>query len=179
MSGRGRATVTAGRIRVLYIANRGEIAARIARTAERLGIQAVAARVDAPDAVDLLDASDVVGAAVAAGADALHPGYGFLSENAAFADAVVSAGIRWVGPPASAIRAMGDKASARRLAASLGIPVLPGYDDTDQSDEILRDAASRIGLPLLVKPAAGGGGKGMRIVRSMETSRRRNRQRTP
>ena len=117
-----------------------------------------------PD-IDLLDPDSAIAAARAAAADALHPGYGFLSENADFADAVEGAGIGWVGPPASAIRAMGDKASARRLAASLGIPVVPGYDEQDQSDAALAAAAGRIGFPLLTKPAAGGGGKGMRLVR--------------
>src|SRR5436190_14784840 len=156
----------AGRpIRVLFIANRGEIAARIARTAERLGVRAIAAEMEGPGAVDLLDGDAVIAAARAAEADALHPGYGFLAENATFAEAVVGAGIGWVGPPPGAIRAMGDKAAARRLAASLGVPVLEGYDDPDQSDEALASAAERIGYPLLVKPAAGGGGKGMRTVR--------------
>jgi acetyl/propionyl-CoA carboxylase alpha subunit len=106
----------------------------------------------------------VVSAARSAGTDALHPGYGFLAENAAFAQAVIDAGIRWVGPPPNAILAMGDKAAARRLAASLGIPVLPGYDGDDQSDDVLTREAGRIGFPLLVKPSAGGGGKGMRAI---------------
>ena len=118
--------------------------------------------------LDLLDADAVVAAAVDAGADALHPGFGFLAESAAFAEAVIAAGIRWVGPPPEAIRQMGDKAAARRLAVRLGVPVLPGYDDADQSDEALSAAAQRIGLPVLVKPAAGGGGKGMRIVRDAD-----------
>jgi acetyl/propionyl-CoA carboxylase alpha subunit len=164
----GRTDAARGPIRVLYVANRGEIAARIARTAHRMGMEAVAAVVEGPGAVNLLDAASVVAAAKAAGADALHPGYGFLSENAAFAEAVVAAGIRWVGPPAAAIRAMGDKAAARRLAASLDVPVLPGYDDEDQSDEALIAAVGRIGVPVLVKPSGGGGGKGMRVVRSVE-----------
>ncbi len=190
-------------IRVLFVANRGEIARRIARTAEHLGIRVVvpaadrgdaAGRVGLPDVagradarhphasasavasaalttsrpLDLLDIEAVIAAARAAGADALHPGYGFLAENADFAEAVVAAGIRWVGPPPAAIRAMGDKAGARRLATRLGIPILPGYDDPDQSDDALAAAARTIGPPLLVKPAAGGGGKGMRIVRDLD-----------
>src|SRR4029079_5237158 len=110
----------------------------------------------------------VVDAARSARADAIHPGFGFLAENATFAEAVIAAGLIWVGPPPAAIRAMGDKAAARRLAASLGIPVPPGYDDADQSDAALLAAAGRIGVPLLVKPAAGGGGKGMRTVRDLE-----------
>jgi acetyl-CoA/propionyl-CoA carboxylase, biotin carboxylase, biotin carboxyl carrier protein len=150
---------------VLFIANRGEIAARITRTCDQLGIKAVVPSTDGPDAVDLLDADAVVAAARRATADALHPGFGFLAENADFAVRVIEAGIRWVGPPPNAIRAMGDKAAARKLAASLGIATPAGYDDPDQSDEALSKAAESIGYPLLVKPAAGGGGKGMRTVR--------------
>ena len=155
-------------IRTLFIANRGEIATRITRTCSKLGIRAAVPLTEGPAGLDLLDADDVVAAAVDAGADALHPGFGFLAESASFAEAVIAAGIRWVGPPPEAIRQMGDKAAARRLAVSLGVPVLPGYDDADQSDEALRSAAQRIGLPVLVKPAAGGGGKGMRIVRDAD-----------
>ena len=155
-------------IRTLYVANRGEIAARIRRTAERLQMTVVTPPVDAPGAVDLLDGPAVVEAARAAHADALHPGYGFLAEDARFAELVAAAGIAWVGPPAAAIRAMGDKGAARRLAAALGIPVAAGYDGPGQSLETFRRAARRIGFPLLVKPSAGGGGKGMRIVRTRE-----------
>jgi acetyl-CoA/propionyl-CoA carboxylase biotin carboxyl carrier protein len=142
--------------------------ARIARTCERLGIRHVAPATDGPGALDLLDLDAMVSAALAAGADAIHPGFGFLAENADFAERVVATGLRWVGPPPAAIRLMGDKAAARRLARSLGIPVLEGYDDPDQSDHALEAAATRIGYPLLVKPSAGGGGKGMRIVREPE-----------
>jgi acetyl-CoA/propionyl-CoA carboxylase biotin carboxyl carrier protein len=149
----------------LFIANRGEIARRIRRTAERLGIAVVEPPTEGAGAVDLLDIDAVVAAARAAGADALHPGFGFLAENAVFAEAVEAAGIAWVGPPASAIRAMGDKAAARGLAVELGIPIVPGYDAADQSDLGLTRAAERIGFPILVKPVAGGGGKGMRTVR--------------
>jgi acetyl-CoA/propionyl-CoA carboxylase, biotin carboxylase, biotin carboxyl carrier protein len=149
----------------LFVANRGEIARRIRRTAERLGIEAVEPPVEGPGAIDLLDIEAVVAAAKAARADAVHPGFGFLAENADFAEAVESAGMLWVGPPAAAIRAMGDKGAARRLATELGVPVIPGYDGEDQADAALRRAAKRIGYPLLVKPAAGGGGKGMRVVR--------------
>ncbi len=158
-----------GPIRTLFIANRGEIAARMARTARAMGIQPVIPPTAGAWALDLLDASAVISAAVGAGADALHPGYGFLAENAAFADAVNAAGIRWVGPPGSAIRAVGDKAAARRLARSLDVPTLAGYDEADQSDAALLSAAQRLGLPVLVKPSAGGGGKGMRVVRSFES----------
>jgi 3-methylcrotonyl-CoA carboxylase alpha subunit len=152
-------------IRRLFIANRGEIVRRIQRTAERLGVDAVAPPLDGPGSVDLLDVDAVVGAAVAAGADAVHPGFGFLAENAEFAAAVEAAGMAWVGPPPKAILAMGDKAAARRLAVQLGVPVVAGYDGEDQSAAALRRAAKRVGFPLLVKPAAGGGGKGMRVVR--------------
>jgi len=152
-------------IRTLFIANRSEIARRISRTADHLGIRAVVPPTDRPDALDLLDVEAVVAAARIAGSDAVHPGFGFLAENAAFAEAVLAAGISWVGPPAAAIRSMGDKGAARRLAASLGIAVVPGYDGADQSDTTLVSAAKSIGYPILVKPAAGGGGKGMRTVR--------------
>lgn len=155
-------------IRTLFIANRGEIVARIERTCDRLGIRAVAPQTEGPDALDLLDIDAIAAAAVAAGADAVHPGFGFLAENADFAEAVQAAGMRWVGPPPVAIRAMGDKAAARTLAASLGIPVLPGYDGADQSDATLEAAAGRIGYPVVIKPCGGGGGKGMHIVRDPE-----------
>jgi acetyl/propionyl-CoA carboxylase alpha subunit len=126
--------------------------------------------------IDLMDIPGVVATALAAGADGLHPGFGFLSENAAFADAVEAAGIRWVGPPPSAIRAMGDKGSARRLAVKLGIPIVPGYDGDDQSDAALLDAAHTIAggntrrrrHQVLIKPAAGGGGKGMHLVEALD-----------
>jgi len=152
-------------VRHLFIANRGEIVRRIRRTCERLGIRVTVPDAVGPRALDLPDIEAVVAAAVAAGADAVHPGFGFLAENADFAEAVEAAGIRWVGPPPAAIRAMGDKASARRLATRLGVPVIPGYDGAGQSDATLKAAAARIGYPILAKPAAGGGGKGMRIVR--------------
>ena len=153
-------------IRSVFIANRGEIARRIRRTADRLGIRAIVPATDGPTALDLLDVAAVVGSAQASGADAVHPGFGFLAENAEFAAAVLDAGLRWIGPPPAAIRAMGDKAAARQLAERLGVPVVPGYDGPAQSDRRLRTAAERIGYPVLVKPAGGGGGKGMRVVRT-------------
>jgi acetyl-CoA/propionyl-CoA carboxylase biotin carboxyl carrier protein len=149
----------------LFVANRGEIAARIRRTCDRLGIVAVAPVADGPGALDLLDIGAVVAAALAAGVDAVHPGFGFLAENADFAEAVIDSGVRWVGPSPAAIRAMGDKAAARQLARRLGIPTIDGYDDADQADASLARAARRIGFPILLKPSAGGGGKGMRAVR--------------
>ena len=151
-------------IRALFIANRGEIATRISRTCDRLGIRTIIPGQGGQAPLDLLDGAAIVAAARISGADAVHPGFGFLSEQADFAQQVVDSGLRWVGPPPAAIRTMGDKAAARRLAASLGIPVIPGYDDPDQSDAALERAAAAIGAPLLVKPAAGGGGKGMRVV---------------
>ena len=152
-------------IRTLFIANRGEIVNRVTRTCDRLGIRVVVPQTHGPGALDLLDGPAVVAAARSAGADAIHPGFGFLAENAPFAEATIAAGLRWVGPPPAAIRTMGDKAAARRLAVSLDVPVLDGYDDPEQDDQALIAAAHRIGYPLLVKPAAGGGGKGMRVVR--------------
>jgi excisionase family DNA binding protein len=166
-------------IRALLVANRGEIAVRIARTARRLGTRSIGVhRPDErpPDGVDLalpiddyLDGEALLAVARRAGADAVHPGYGFLSENAGFATAVIDAGLRWVGPPPSAIAAMGDKAAARHTAAEHGVPVLPGYDGEQQDAATLRREAERVGFPLLVKPSAGGGGKGMRVVRGTET----------
>jgi acetyl-CoA/propionyl-CoA carboxylase, biotin carboxylase, biotin carboxyl carrier protein len=162
-------------IRSLLIANRGEIAARIARTARRLGLRTVGVHTadeGAPDLIDVgariesyLDGDALIDAALRSGADAVHPGYGFLAENAAFAQAVIDAGLTWVGPPPTAMAAMGDKAEARRRAAQEGVPTVPGYDGIDQADGALRREALRIGLPILVKPSAGGGGKGMRVVR--------------
>ncbi|MEK6721775.1 MAG: biotin carboxylase N-terminal domain-containing protein [Chloroflexota bacterium] len=154
-----------GEIHRLFVANRGEIAARISRTCARLGILAIVPQTDGPGGLNLLDVGRVVEAARAAGADAVHPGFGFLAESPAFAEAVDAAGLIWVGPPAAAIRTMGDKGAARRLAISLDVPVIPGYDDNDQDNARLTMEADRIGLPLLVKPAAGGGGKGMHAVR--------------
>ncbi len=155
-------------IRTLFIANRGEIARRISRTCVPLHIRALVPVTDGPGALDLLDPDAVVATATAAGADAIHPGFGFLAESAGFAERTIAAGLCWVGPPPAAIRAMGDKAAARRLAASLGVPVLDGYEGEDQSDRALTAAAARIGFPLLVKPSAGGGGKGMRVVRELD-----------
>ena len=166
-------------IRTLLVANRGEIVPRIARTCRRLGVRCLAlvppdqagawwtsqADGTVPLAGTYLDAPAILAAARAAGADAIHPGYGFLAESAAFAETVASAGLTWVGPPPGAMRAMGDKPAARRLAGRVGVPVLPGSDRRAQSDRALAREAGRIGYPVLVKPAAGGGGKGMHLVR--------------
>ena len=165
----------ASAIRALLIANRGEIVQRIARTAQRLGIRTIGVHAPddrPPDGVDLalpipdyLDGEAIVEAGRRAGADALHPGYGFLAENPSFAEAVERAGLAWVGPPPAAISAMGDKAAARRTAVAEGVPVVPGYDEEGQDDATLAAAAAAIGYPVLIKPSAGGGGKGMRVVR--------------
>ncbi|MEO7295905.1 MAG: biotin carboxylase N-terminal domain-containing protein [Candidatus Limnocylindria bacterium] len=162
-------------IRALLIANRGEIAARIARTARQMGMRVIGvheAGERRPTETDetheigsYLDGDGFLAIARRSGADAIHPGYGFLAENPAFATAVLEAGLRWVGPPPGAIAAMGNKAAARRHAARLGVPTVPGYDGEAQDDETLQAAAEETGYPLLVKPSAGGGGKGMRIVR--------------
>ena len=171
--------------RTLLIANRGEIACRIIRTARRLGIRSIAVFSEA-DAqalhVRMADAAFPIGgaraadsylrtdrileAARAAGAEAIHPGYGFLSENAEFAEACADAGIVFVGPPATAIRAMGSKAESKRLMERAGVPVVPGYHGADQDDARLAEEAARIGYPVLIKASAGGGGKGMRPVHS-------------
>ena len=170
----GHRAPTSG-IRALLIANRGEIVQRVVRTARRLGIRTIGVHAPderAPDGVDMalpvpgyLDAEAIVAAALAAGADAIHPGYGFLAENPSFAEAVARAGLAWVGPPATAIGAMGDKAAARRTAVAHGVPVVPGYDGEAQDDATLTTEAARIGYPVLIKPSAGGGGKGMRVAR--------------
>jgi acetyl-CoA/propionyl-CoA carboxylase biotin carboxyl carrier protein len=162
-------------IRSLLVANRGEIVQRIGRTARALGIRVIGVHAPddrPPDGVDLalpipdyLNGDAIIDAARRAGADAIHPGYGFLAENPTFAAAVEAAGVAWVGPPAAAISAMGDKAAARRTAAGRGVPVVPGYDGDAQDDAALIAAASQIGYPILIKPSAGGGGKGMRTVR--------------
>jgi len=166
-------------IRRLLVANRGELVVRIARTCRGLGVICLAlvtadqreawwAR-QADEAVplegDYLDGAAIIAAAQATGADAIHPGYGFLAEGADFAEAVIAAGLTWVGPPPAAMRALGDKAAARHMAAKAGVPILPGYDGRGQSDDLLAREAARIGYPVMVKPSAGGGGKGMHVVR--------------
>jgi geranyl-CoA carboxylase alpha subunit len=169
----------------LLIANRGEIVARIARTARRMGLRTIAVASDADlDSVHArsCDACVAIGgqqpadsylridklieAARHSGARAVHPGYGFLAENAGFAQAVIDAGLVWIGPPPAAMTALGDKAQARQRAAALGVPVVPGYDGDDQDDASLVSEAARIGFPLLVKASRGGGGRGMRLVAS-------------
>ncbi|WP_164280018.1 acetyl-CoA carboxylase biotin carboxylase subunit [Stenotrophomonas indicatrix] len=171
----------------VLIANRGEIACRVIATCRRLGIATVAVYSDADRTarhVRLADEAIHIGPAAAresylrsdaildaarrSGAQAIHPGYGFLSENADFADACVAAGIAFIGPPASAIRAMGDKSAAKALMAKAGVPLTPGYHGDQQAPDFLRTQADGIGYPVLIKASAGGGGKGMRKVERSE-----------
>jgi 3-methylcrotonyl-CoA carboxylase alpha subunit len=170
----------------LLIANRGEIAVRIIRACREAGITPIAVFSEADSEalyVSLADAAYCIGpgpatesylridrileAAQRAGADAVHPGYGFLSENAAFAQACAEAGLTFVGPPAEVIRRLGDKSAAKRLMADAGVPVVPGYAGEEQAEKRLRKEAGAIGTPLLIKAAAGGGGRGMRVVRDL------------
>ena len=170
-------------IRKILVANRGEIACRVMRTAHRLGIATVAVHSDAdaralhvteadeavhigpsPAAESYLRIEHIIEAARTTGADAIHPGYGFLAENAEFAEAVSEAGLVFIGPPATAIRAMGLKDGAKRLMQEAGVPVVPGYHGDDQESETLAAQAEAIGYPVLIKARAGGGGKGMRAV---------------
>lgn len=171
----------------ILIANRGEIACRVIRTCRALGIRTVAVYSDADaDAQHVRQADEayriggprpqesylrgdvILDVAKASGAQAVHPGYGFLSENADFADAVEAAGIVFIGPSAASMRKMGSKAGAKELMHAAGVPVVPGYTGEDQSPDLLQREADRIGYPLMIKAAHGGGGKGMRIVRSSE-----------
>ena len=167
----------------VLIANRGEIALRIIRTARRLGIEtiAVASEPDlqapfaraadvlvpigpGPATESYLAQDKIIAAAKATGADAIHPGYGFLAENAAFAEAVTAAGLIFIGPSADAMRKLGGKAEAKSISIEAGVPVVPGYQGEDQHPEILAEAARRIGYPVMIKAVAGGGGRGMRLV---------------
>ena len=167
----------------VLVANRGEIARRVFRTARRMGIATVAvyseADVDATHAREAdhavligpaaardsyLAQNKIIAAALASGAQAIHPGYGFLSENAEFAETVIAAGLIWIGPPTSAIRDMGLKDAAKSLMISAGVPVTPGYLGADQSEARLQAESDRTGYPILIKAVAGGGGKGMRRV---------------
>ena len=169
----------------LLIANRGEIACRIIRTARRIGLRSIAVFSDADEAAQhvqmadeaihigaaparesYLNISAIIAAAKRAGAEAIHPGYGFLSENPAFAEACAAAGIIFVGPSAAAMRAMGSKGSAKALMEKAGVPLLPGYHGAEQDAAFLEGEAKRIGFPLVIKAVAGGGGRGMRVVRA-------------
>jgi 3-methylcrotonyl-CoA carboxylase alpha subunit len=169
--------------RKILVANRGEIACRVIRTARRLGVGTVAVYSDAdrdalhvamadeaihigapPPRESYLRADRIIEAARRTGSEAVHPGYGFLSENAEFAGACVEEGIVFIGPPAAAIEAMGSKSAAKAIMGQAGVPLVPGYHEADQSDERLRQAAVELGYPVLLKAVAGGGGKGMRLV---------------
>ncbi|MBP3985136.1 ATP-grasp domain-containing protein [Pseudoxanthomonas helianthi] len=168
----------------ILIANRGEIACRVIRTARKLGIRTVAVYSSADaDAQHVRQADEawpiggptpaesylrgdaILEVALKSGAQGIHPGYGFLSENADFADAVAAAGLAFIGPSGASMRKMGSKAGAKELMAAAGVPVVPGYTGEDQSPDLLQREADRIGYPLMIKAAHGGGGKGMRIVR--------------
>jgi acetyl-CoA carboxylase biotin carboxylase subunit len=168
----------------VLVANRGEIAVRIIRACREANIETVAVYSDAdaralhvsladraerigppPALQSYLDIDALIGAARRSGADAVHPGYGFLSERAAFARAVEGAGLTFIGPPADAIERMGSKIGARALMERAGVPIVPGETPPDQGDRGIADAAARIGFPILVKASAGGGGRGMRVVR--------------
>ena len=171
----------------ILIANRGEIACRVTATAHRMGIKTVAVYSDADAQAKHVAACDeavhiggsapgdsylrwerIIEAAKATGAQAIHPGYGFLSENEAFAQACRAAGLVFIGPPASAIQAMGLKAESKRLMDKAGVPLVPGYHGADQEPKLLKHEADRIGYPVLIKASAGGGGKGMRVVEKPE-----------
>ncbi len=171
----------------ILIANRGEIACRVARTARRLGIRTVAVYSDAdasaahvaacdeayrlgppPPRESYLDGRHILEIAKACGAQAVHPGYGFLSENEAFAKACADAGVVFIGPPPAAIAAMGSKSAAKAIMGAAGVPLVPGYHGDDQDPALLAKEAARIGFPVLIKATAGGGGKGMKIVRAPE-----------
>ncbi len=175
--------MTLDSLRKVLVANRGEIACRVLRTCSRLGIPTVAIHSEAdrhalhvrraseafeigppPARESYLLADRILEVARSCGADAVHPGYGFLSENAEFAEACEGAGIRFIGPPAAAIRAMGSKSAAKALMADAGVPLVPGYHGDDQTDERLAEEAAAIGFPVMLKASAGGGGKGMRVV---------------
>jgi acetyl-CoA carboxylase biotin carboxylase subunit len=167
----------------ILIANRGEIAVRVIRACRELGIESVAVYSEAdrtalhvreadyavlvgppPASESYLQTAKILAAAKETGADAIHPGYGFFSENAGFARAVEKAGLTFIGPPPDAIVAMGDKVEARKLMIAAGVPVVPGSPDTLETEEQVREVANRIGYPIMVKAAAGGGGKGLRLV---------------
>ncbi|CAI0434043.1 unnamed protein product [Linum tenue] len=171
------------RIEKILVANRGEIACRIMKTAKRLGIRTVAVYSDAdkdslhvksadeavrlgppPARLSYLNGSSIVDAAIRTGAQAIHPGYGFLSESSGFAKLCEDKGLTFVGPPASAIQDMGDKSASKRIMGAAGVPLVPGYHGSNQDIEFMKLEADKIGYPVLIKPTHGGGGKGMRIV---------------
>ncbi|XP_021770313.1 methylcrotonoyl-CoA carboxylase subunit alpha, mitochondrial-like isoform X1 [Chenopodium quinoa] len=172
-------------IEKILVANRGEIACRIMRTAKKLGVRTVAVYSDAdrdsrhvkfadeavrigppPAKLSYLQVNSIIDAARLTGAQAIHPGYGFLSENAEFAQKCEDEGLSFIGPPASAIRDMGDKSASKRIMGGAGVPLVPGYHGNDQDIDLMKSEAEKIGYPILIKPTHGGGGKGMRIVQN-------------
>ncbi|MGZ4435818.1 MAG: biotin carboxylase N-terminal domain-containing protein, partial [Trebonia sp.] len=174
-------------MRKVLIANRGEIAVRVARACRDAGLASVAVYADqdldalhvkvADEAYALdgstpaqtyLDIGKIIDVAAKAGADAVHPGYGFLAENAGFAAAVADAGLTWIGPPPEAIEALGDKVKARDIARRVGAPLAPGTDGPVQSAEEIMDFAREHGLPVAIKAAFGGGGRGLKVARTMD-----------
>ncbi len=180
----------------LLVANRGEIALRVIRACRDLGVRSVAVYSDAdarapfvlaadeavpigpaPSSESYLRGDVIIEAAKRVGAQAIHPGYGFLSERAWFARAVHEAGITWVGPSAAAIEAMGSKTAARRLAIAHGVPIVPGTTEPLRDANQARELAAKFGYPVLLKASAGGGGKGMRVVRDASEISRRPRRR--
>lgn len=171
----------------ILIANRGEIACRVINTARRLGVQTVAVHCDAealgrhvqladearrlgppPATSSYLLKDSIIDLALESGAEAIHPGYGFLSENAEFAELCKRKGVTFIGPPASAIRSMGSKSASKEIMIKAGVPVVPGYQGSNQDAGFLLAEAEKIGFPVLIKAALGGGGRGMKIVRTKE-----------
>src|SRR5215472_4626645 len=167
----------------ILIANRGEIACRIARTARRMGLRTVAVYSDAdgealhvtmcdeayrlgppPPRESYLDGEAIIAIAKKSGAQAIHPGYGFLSENEGFAAACARERVVFIGPPPAAIAAMGSKSAAKSIMGKAGVPLVPGYHGDEQDSDLLAREAAKIGYPVLIKAVAGGGGKGMKIV---------------
>ena len=180
----------------ILVANRGEIACRVMRTAQAMGVEVVAVYSDADRGAAHVAMADravhiggsapsesylkgeaIIAAALETGAEAIHPGYGFLSENPDFVEAVEAAGLVFIGPSADAIRAMGLKDAAKKLMEEAGVPVVPGYHGSNQEPEHLAGAADTIGYPVLIKAVAGGGGKGMRLVERAQIGRASCRER--
>lgn len=178
------------KIKKIAIANRGEVAVRIIRACEELGIETILLHSDvdtnsrayrlatktvcigaAPTAESYLNISANINGALAAGADAVHPGFGFLSENADFAEAVIKSGMKFIGPSPEAIRSLGDKVHCKELAKKLNIPLVPGYQGSDQTVATLTHEAEKIGYPVIVKAAAGGGGRGMKLIKNSKEAR--------